>query len=82
MFKNERNKRLFHIFSNIFIAFVWGWILYVQSQVKYPTSFESNFQKVYMFVLCLFIIATVIRIAYHFFKLRKYRTTKKMPKSS
>lgn len=81
MFKNERNKRLFHIFSNLFIACVWTWILYVQSQIEYSTTLETDFQKAYMFVLVIFIIATIVRMGYHFHKLRKYTTAKKLSKS-
>ncbi|GEL67735.1 hypothetical protein ACEN4P_05525 [Marinilactibacillus psychrotolerans] len=82
MFKNERNKRLFHIVSNLFIAGIWTWLLYVQSQIDYPTTLESNFQKAYMFILVTFIIATIVRIGYHFFKLKKYTAAKNAKKLS
>ncbi|WP_208559571.1 hypothetical protein [Marinilactibacillus kalidii] len=81
MFKTERNKRLFHIFSNIFIAFFWGWTLFIQYRIEYQSSLEINFQRFYMLTLWIFIATTLGRIVYHFIKLRKYTKRKKQAAS-
>ncbi|MEC6749181.1 hypothetical protein VXN63_11530 [Marinilactibacillus sp. XAAS-LB27] len=80
MFKTERNKRLFHIFSNLFIALFWGWTLYIQYRIEYQSSFEISFQRIYMIVLWIFIATTIGRIVYHALKLRKYNKRKKESK--
>lgn len=77
MFKNERNKRIFHIFSNIFFAFIWSWMLYVQYQTVYYTPFEASFQQVYMVVLWSFIVIALGRAVFHYVKLRTYNDAKK-----